>query len=90
MGDPTLSTQTWYFTRRSAGSKAEAIVYNHRAYSTDIFNSSLPGVAVENPATLVLKNVDARYNGKYRLSLSVIGGCGESSVEFFVAGKFSS
>ena len=54
VGDPTLSTQTWYLTGRSAGSnKEEAIVYNHCAYSADIFNSSLPGVAVENPATLV-------------------------------------
>ncbi|CAB4036755.1 B-cell receptor CD22-like isoform X1, partial [Paramuricea clavata] len=42
--------------------------------ATIINNSSLPGVAVEPPATLVLKNVDERYNGKYQFGVQIAGG----------------
>ena len=87
VGDPLLATRTWYFTRRSAVSNEEEIAYKRRTDNVDILNSSLPRVEVEDPATLVLRNVDKRYNGKYRLIVAVINGGGESSVEFFIAGK---
>ena len=51
--------------------------------------SSLFEVAVEKPATLVLKNVNETYNGKYQFSLSPSSGAGTSEVVVFIAGKFS-
>ena len=87
VGNPSKSTLVWYFTRRSVGSKEEEIAFKRRTHDTEISNSSLPGVVIENPATLVLKDVDARYNGKYRFVV-LSSRYGESSVELFVAGKF--
>ena len=87
VGDPSRTTLVWYFTRRD-GSKKEEIAFKFRTSAPGISNSSLPGVVIENPGTLVLKNVDARYNGKYQLVVLVSSRIGESSVEFFVAGKF--
>ena len=46
--------------------------------------TSLYDVAVEKPATLVLKNVNLTYNGTYEFSL-VAGG--SSSVVIYIAGK---
>ena len=88
VGDPLLATRTWYFTRRSPGSKEEEIAYKRRTDNADILSSSLPRIEMEDPATLVLRNVDKRYNGKYRLLVAVSEGGGQSSVEFFIAGKF--
>ncbi len=45
-------------------------------------------VAVEKPATLVLKNVNETYNGKYQFSLSPSNGVTTSDVVVFIAGKF--
>ena len=85
-GDPTRASLAWYFTRR--GSKEEEIAFKYRTSNLVISNSSLPGVAVELPATLVLKNIDKRYNGKYRFHAQVINGGGISIVVIVVAGKF--
>ena len=74
----------WYFTRRSAGSRQQLLVVNYFDARYHIFDDILPRVSFEKPATLVLRNVDALYNGKYMLWAN-----GEpSSVEFFVAGKY--
>ena len=86
MGDPSRALLAWFFTRD--GSKEEEIARKFRTNDAIISNSSLPGVATENPATLVLKNVDVRYNGKYRFDVAVAGGGGESVVNLFIAGKF--
>ena len=43
-------------------------------------------VAVEKPATLVLKNVNLNYNGTYQFSL--ISGASPSEVVVYIAGKF--
>ena len=90
--DPSQSTLLWYFTRRSAGSKEELIATIFRNIINGTYNSSLPGVATEKPATLVLKNVNCSYNGKYRFAATMISTgnivSSESSVELFVAGKF--
>ena len=85
VGDPSRATLFWYFTRRGDFSE-EIIAVKFGTVDATITNSSLPRVSIENPPTLVLKNVDARYNGKYRLlDASVFV---ESSVELFIAGKF--
>ena len=49
-------------------------------------NISLAGVEIEKPATLVLRNVNLRYNGTYTFSLAALIG-GMSRVTLFVAGK---
>ena len=87
-GDPSRAGLAWYFTRRRNGSKEEEIAAKFRNNPAIIENSSLPGVAVESSATLVLKNVDERYNGKYRFLVQIIGGGGEAEVELYIAGKF--
>ena len=87
-GDPSKAALNWYFTRRRDGSKEEEIAAKFRDNPATIENSSLPGVAFELPATLVLKNVDERYNGKYRFLVVVLGAGGEAEVELYIAGKF--
>lgn len=77
VGDPNKSYRTWFFTSRNAGSKEEELAGSSSSHS------------VEDPATLVLYNVNASYNGKYRFAVIVSdGGGSQSSVELFVAGKF--
>ena len=78
----------WYFTS-SDGGQTERLA---RIYDDDkprIYNSSLPEVAVEKPATLVLKNVDLRYNGTYQFTLDGWFYYGHSQAEImvFIAGK---
>ena len=85
-GDHSRATLGWYFTRR--GGKEEEIAFKFRSRNPIISNSSLPGVAIELPATLVLKNIDKRYNGKYRFHAIVVNGGGISKVFMVVAGKF--
>ena len=67
--------------------KEEEIATKYRTNAPIISNSSLPRIAIEDPATLVLKNIDERYDGKYKLVVIVGGGISESSIELFVAGK---
>ena len=76
MGDPNKAYRTWFFTSRNAGSKEEELAGSSSSHS------------VKDHAALVLYNVNASYNGKYRFSVEVAGGGGQSSVELFVAGKF--
>ncbi len=49
-------------------------------------SSSLPRVEFKPPATLVLKNVDERYNGKYWFDVQVAGDGGVAEVELYIAG----
>ena len=72
----------WYF-RRSDDGPLERLASMSR-----IENSSLPCVAIEKPATLVLKNVDIGYNGTYRFDGGLFRP--RSDVTVFVAGKFLS
>ena len=88
MGDPSTATLSWYFTSRNAGLKEEELAVKFRTNDAIFPSSSLRNISVEDPATLVLNNVNASYNGKYRIAVLVVGGSGESSVEVFVAGKF--
>lgn len=50
--------------------------------------SGVLDVAVEEPATLALKNVNETYNGTYQFALSPSIGGGESEVVVFIAGKY--
>ena len=61
-----------------------------RIYGDDkphIYNSSLPEVTVEKPATLILKNVDLRYNGTYLFQLVVLFHYSSAEILVFIAGK---
>ena len=87
--DPSQASLSWYFIGRSPGSKEEEIA--HISPTSDpilISDNMVPRIAIEKPATLVLKNVDKTYNGEYQFIVRVPDGGGESSVDFFVAGKF--
>ena len=86
--NPSEASLAWYFTRRRVGSKEEEIAVKFRNNPAIISNSSLPGVKIEPPTTLILKNVDERYNGRYRFSVHVTGASGNAEVDLFIAGKF--
>lgn len=78
---------SWYFTS-SRGSKEERIAHIDSSKKLTIVNSSsLPRVIIERPATLVLENVDLKYDGTYRFNLGATGG-GDSKVIVFITGKF--
>ena len=78
----------WYFTKRGVSEEEYiAVKYSVRPDAA-VRNSSLPAIAIEDPATLILRNVDERYDGKYRLGVAVASGGGNSEVDVFVAGKF--
>jgi hypothetical protein len=78
----------WYFTSSASGSKEELIAEIDSSKNlTMVKSSSLHAVRIERPATLVLENVDLKYDGTYRFSLGATGG-GESKVIVFITGKF--
>ena len=83
-----LITRVWCF-RSSDGGISEVLAFIIRDGQPNIENGSLPGVEIEKPATLVLKNVSMRYNGVYsfRISGNVDG---TFLVTLFVAGKLLS
>ena len=60
--------RTWYFTSSDCGHE-ERLARIYHDFKPVIYNSSLPDVAVEKPATLILKNVDLKYNGTYVLRI---------------------
>ncbi|CAB3976996.1 B-cell receptor CD22-like [Paramuricea clavata] len=64
----SLRYRNYRFTS-SNGSQPEQLARIYSNGKTRIFNSSLPGIAIEKPATLVLKNIDLRNNGTYRFEL---------------------
>ena len=86
--NPSEASLAWYFTRRRVGSKEEEIAVKYQTDDDIISNSSLPGVKIEPPTTLILKNVDERYNGKYRFSAHITGANSNAEVDLFIAGKF--
>ena len=80
---------SWAFTRTGdSRTKGKRIARYNRTRGARIPNGSLPGIAIEDPPTLVLKNVDERYNGEYRFHVKTSEGSVYSSVQFFVAGKY--
>ncbi len=81
----TLSRQ-WYFSSND-GKNGESIAEIIGDDDPIIENSSLPGVVIIKPATLVLNNVDLRYNGTYQFSASRGRYSGVSDVVVFIAGN---
>lgn len=53
-----------------------------------VYNSSLPEVNIELPATLILKSLDESHNGKYEFALISSGGFESASIYVFIAGKY--
>jgi hypothetical protein len=88
--DPVLSTnisRSWSFKSRASG-KDETLGEVSRAGDITIV-TRLYEVDIEKPATLVLKNVDERYNGEYKFTLYPgLPGPSISEVVVFIAGKF--
>jgi hypothetical protein len=60
--------RAWYFKKTGSNRSATVIASIYGNNGPEIRNSSLPDVTIENRATLVLENVDRRYNGKYQFS----------------------
>ena len=78
------STRTWTFTP-SDGQPEVGLAKIIGDGDVEILTTSYQ-VAIEKPATLVLKNVNLTYNGTYRFSLSPHAG--PSDIVVFIAGKF--
>ena len=87
MGNLSGVSVQWYFIKRDLIEQRELLAVKvDNAKANRIPGTSLPNFAIENPTTLVLHNVDARYNGKYQF---VIQGRGyQAEIEFYVSGKF--
>ncbi len=66
--ESSMVIRVWSFT--SGGGTQREVIASIIGDDLKIANSSLPGVAIIKPATLVLINVDLRYNGTYRFSAS--------------------
>jgi hypothetical protein len=84
----TVQSRIWYFTGSDDSESVIARIVDNDP-PREIPNNTLPGVTIETPATLVLNNVDKRYNGKYRFSLLATGVGSDRHVVVFIAGKFN-
>ena len=76
-----------YFGTSSDSSQVELLVAILSDQAPEVYNSSLSGVSIEKPATLVLKDVDLSYNGTYQFQLLASGTVESSKVVVFIAGK---
>ena len=77
--------RSWVFTNTSGYTVALAEIFRN---DSPIIEPTLFDVDVVKPATLVLKNVDQRYNGMYAFSLTVVGSPAVTRrVTVFIAGK---
>ena len=87
LGPSTGSIQyrSWSFTS-SDSNKTEFLAEINRVGTVTI-STKLYEVDVIKPATLVLKNVNESYDGKYTFTL-IAGGTSTSGVTVFIAGKF--
>ena len=86
----TVQSRIWFFTGSDSSESLIARIFLDDP-PREIQNNTLPGVTIEKPATLVLNNVDKRYNGKYRFQLSGASARagGNFHVVVFIAGKFN-
>ena len=87
--------RSWYFTSSDGSQRERTIATIYLDREPRIFNSTLPGIAIEKPATLVLKNIDLKNNGTYRFKLVVSSPQSKPAVTtshevvVFIAGKWS-
>ena len=82
----TLILRAWFFTR-SGGSTSERLATIADDDNRKIRHSSLSGVEIIKPATLLLKNVNQSYDGVYRFQLDGSGPSVSISVRVFIASK---
>ena len=82
-------SRAWYFTSSDGSFLNERLAVIPFDGQPQIDNSGLSGVSIVKPATLILKNVNQTYNGRYRFDLSGPVG-GESEVVVIIASKFRS
>jgi hypothetical protein len=81
-----LALRSWFFTRR--GGSSERLVTIADDDRRKIRPSSLTGVEIEKPATLLLINVNQSYNGEYQFSLTKSSPTAETiGVQVFIASK---
>ncbi len=83
----SLVFRSWFFTRRG-GSTPERLVTISDNNGPNIRKSSLSGVEIVKPGTLLLKNVTQSHNGVYEFVLSASGPAVASDVVVFIASKF--
>ena len=81
-----VQSRIWTFKGSDGSESVIARIFLDRV-PEEIPNNTLPGVTIEKPATLVLNNVDKRYNGKYKFEIS--SGGHRSQIVVFIAGKFN-
>ena len=86
-----ISQYSWHLSRDEKSNKTEQLA-SVLLGKINISQSSLPGVAVEKPATLILKNIDLSYNGTYYfliVSHSLLTGykVRVSRIVVYIAGK---
>ena len=78
-----------YFGTSGDSSQVEQLAEILLDGAPQVYNSSLSGVYIEKPATLVLEDVDLSYNGTYQFQLLILtsGRVETSKVVVFIAGK---
>ena len=83
-----LVLRAWYFTSSDEPQREEQLARIFRHKDPQIYNTSLPAIAIEKPATLVLENLNRSYDGTYRFVLfPSVGIRFEVEVVVFIAGK---
>ena len=82
----TLILRAWFFTR-TGGSTSERLATIVGDDNRIIRPSSLSGVEIVKPATLLLKNVNQSYNGVYRFQLDGSGPSVSIGVRVYIASK---
>ena len=78
--------RVWSFTSTDGTFKSRTLATIRRNDSA-ITRTNFPVVEVEKSGTLVLKNVDRRYDGKYKFSVTA-DFYSESEVVVIIIGKF--
>jgi hypothetical protein len=83
----TLTSRAWYFTRSHQSTK-ERLATIRDDGNPKIRQSSLSGVEIVKPATLLLKNVNQSYDGVYQFSLIGYSVVAIVDITVFIAGKY--
>ena len=82
-----MSVRSWFFTR-SSRSTAEQLARIIHDDNPEIRQSSLFGVEIVKPATLLLRNVNQSYDGVYQFQLFGSGPVTIAGVRVFIASTF--
>ena len=82
-----VNARGWYFTRSDSSIDWKLLASIIDDKNPTIRDSGLCGVSIEKPATLLLKNVNQTYGGRYRFVLSAFLSYSRSDVVVFIASK---